>query len=158
MPAARSDRFSRDSAPYQSKSVTHPFPSPRTAAPSGRATHDSPLRTEKVRFTSGEQFDDGQTFESDVSISGYGLREGKGRRLKIGQERGSFRRAFWDDDQPSRNRDHDTLAKTHAQVSKPKGKLKTLNKTQVEVFIPSTVSVGNLARILKVPLGGPHFV
>lgn len=160
MPAAAgSDRFSRDSAPHQSKSVAPPFPSPRTAARTGRVTHDPPVLTENVRFTSEELFDDGRNFESDVSISGYAresLRESKGRRLKIGhKERGSLKRAFWDDGLPSRNHDRDTPA---TQISKPKGKLKTLNKTQVEVFIPSTVSVGNLARILKVPLGGPHFV
>ena len=165
MPPARSDRFSpRDSAPHQSKSAARPFPSPSTAARSRRAPPHLPIHTEKVRSISEEQFDDEGTLESEVPFIDYTrepgpLRESKARRFKIDhKERGSLRRTFRDDVLPSRNRSHDTPAKANAQNPKPTNKLKALKKTpKAEVFIPSIVSVGNLARILGVPLGRLHF-
>lgn len=161
MPPTGSGRsFPRDSAPHRSKFSAHPTPSPSNAARSGRGTHDPALPAEKD-FTSEEWPVNVGTFESDVS-SDYArmtLREGKERRSKIAhKERGSFARAFRDDGLPSRNRNREAPAKTHPQNSKPKGKLKALKGTQVEVFIPSVASVGNLARILGVPLGRPLFV
>ena len=162
MPAARSERFSPRDSPHRSNSAVHPFPSRSAGARSRPATHDPALHAEKFRSTSEEQLDDEGTFESDVSPPDYArgvLRDSKTRRVKVShKERGSLRRAFRDDDLPSRNRNRDTPAKPHAHTSKQKIKLKAQNRTRVEVFIPSTVSVGNLARILGVSLGRPHFV
>lgn len=165
MPAARSERFfPRDSAPHQSKSTARSFPSPSAAARATRVAPDLPLHAEKARSILEEQFDDERVFESEVPFSDLArepgpLREGKARRFRVDhKERGSLRRVFRDDGLASRNRSHDTPAKPHAHNSKPKSKLKAANRAlQVEVFIPSTVSVGNLARILGVKLGPLHF-
>jgi translation initiation factor IF-2 len=162
MPGAGSERpFPRDSAPHRSKFPAHSIPSPSTAARSGRAARDTALPAETDLSTSEEWPVNEGNFESEVS-SNYtrlALRESRERRFKIvHKERGSLSRAFRDDDLPSRNHSRDTPTKTHAQNSKPKGKLKALKGAQVEVFIPSTVSVGNLARILGVSLGRPLFV
>jgi hypothetical protein len=79
----------------------------------------------------------------------------KSRRSKVAhKERGSLRRAYSGDELP-RIRDRITPVKSHAQTVRSKGKLKALNETKRQVFIPSFVSVGNLARILGVTLGGP---
>ena len=167
MPAARSERFfPRDSALHQSRSTARPFlPSPSTPARATRVVPDLPLHAEKARSILEEQFDDEGFFEREVPFSDLArepgpLRESKARRSKVDhKERGSLRRAFRDDGLASRNRSHDTPAKPHAQNSKSKNKLRAANRApQVEVFIPSTVSVGNLARILGVKLSPPHFL
>ncbi len=153
MPVKGSERSSRrDSAPHLSN----------PAARSRRESREPALHIEKVRSTSEEQLDDEGTLESEDPFSDYAresLKDSKPRRLKIAhKERGSLRRAFRDDGLPSRNRNRDTPGKTHAQHPNSKSKLKALNKTKVDVFIPSIVSVGNLARILGVSLSEPHFV
>ncbi|KAN0123829.1 hypothetical protein V8E52_002319 [Russula decolorans] len=158
MPATGSERSSRrDSPPHRSQSAAPAFLSPSAAARSRRGTHEPGLHVEKVGSPSEELSDDEGTFESEVPCSDYTretLKDSRARRLKIThKEHRSLRRSFRDDELPSRNRNRDTPAKTHAQNSKPKSKQKTLSKTKVDVFIPSIVSVGNLARILGVSLG-----
>jgi len=165
MPATGSERSSpRDSALHRSHSAAHPFPLRSTAARSRRATHDHDpgLHAEKVLSPPEEQSDEEGAFESEVPCSDYALeahKDSRARRLKIAyKEHGSLRRALRDDELPFRNRNRDTSAKIHAKNPRPKSKRKTLNETKVDVFIPSIVSVGNLARILGVSLGAPHFV
>jgi hypothetical protein len=164
MPATTgSERYSRrDSAHHRSDSAAPTFPLRSAAARSRRATHEPDLHAEKVRPPSEERSDDEGTFESEVPCSDYAreaLKNSRARRLKIAhKEHGSLKRAFRDDELPSRNRNRGAPAKTHAHNPKPKSKRKALDKTKVDVFIPSTVSVGNLARILGVSLGAPHFV
>jgi hypothetical protein len=164
VPATGSERSSRrDSAPRQSHSVARTFPLRSAAAHSRQATHEPGLHAEKVPSPlEEERSDDEGTFESDIPCSDYArdaLKDSRARRLKAAhKEHGSLRRAFRDDGLPFRNRNRDTPAKTHARNPKPKSKRKVLDKTKVDVFIPSTVSVGNLARILGVSLGAPHFV
>jgi hypothetical protein len=163
MPATGSERSSRrDSPPHRSQSAAPAFLSPSAAARSRRGTHEPGLHVEKVGSPSEDLSDDEGTFESEVPCSDYTretLKDSRARRLKIThKEHRSLRRSFRDDELPSRNRNRDTPAKTHAQNSKPKSKQKTLSKTKVDVFIPSIVSVGNLARILGVSLGAPRFV
>jgi hypothetical protein len=163
MPPSGSERSSRrDSAPHQSHSVARPSPLGSAAARSRPATHEPGLLAEKVLSPLEELSDDEGTFESDVPCSDYAreaLKDSRARRLKIAhKEHGSLRRSFRDDGLPFRNRNRDTPVKTHAQNPKPKSKWKALDKTKVDVFIPSTVSVGNLARILGVSLGVPHFI
>jgi len=163
MPATRSNRFPpRDSAPHPSNSAARPFPSSSAAVRLRRATHETAPHAEKVNPIWEGEFDNEGTFESEVPCSDYdheALKHNKVRRLKIvHKERGSFRRAFRDDELPSRNRNRDTPAKTHAQNQKSERKLKRLNEARVEVFIPGIVSVGNLARILGVSLSEPYFI
>lgn len=163
IPATGSERSSpRDSALHQPHSAAPAFPLRSAAAPSTRTDHDPGLHAEKVRPLLDEQPDDEGTFESEVPCSDYAreaLKDSRARRLKIAhKEHGSLRRAFRDDELLSRNRHRDTPAKTHAHKPKPKSNWKALKKTKVDVFIPSIVSVGNLARILGVTLGAPHFV
>lgn len=164
MPPTRSEghprSFPRDPAPHLSKSADRPFPSTRTssAARSSRVTHEPVRHTESVRSNSEEQIVEKENLEDEISFFNYareGLSESKPRRSKIThKERGSLLRAFRDNGLTPRNRNRDAPAKAHAQNSKPKSKPKALNKSKVEVFIPSIVSVGNLARILGVSLGG----
>ena len=86
------------------------------------------------------------------------LRDNRSRRSRLAhKERGSLKRAYRDGE-PARNRNRDTPVKSHVQIVKPKGKLKVLNGAKREVFIPGIVSVGNLARILGVSLGGPRII
>jgi hypothetical protein len=163
MPTTESERSSRrDSDAHRSHSAAPAFPLRSAAARSRRATHEPDLHAEKVRSPSDERVDVEGTFESEVPCSDYArgaLKDSRARRLKIThKEHKSLKRAFKDDELPFRNRNRDTPAKTHGQNPKPKNKRKALNKTKVDVFIPSTVSVGNLARILGVSLGAPHFV
>lgn len=163
MPPSGSERFSRrDSAPHQSHSVTRNFPLRSAAARSRPVTHEPGFLSEKVLSPLEEQSDAEGTFESDIPCSDYAreaLKDSRARRLKLAyKEHGSLRKSFRDDGLPFRNRNRDTPAKTHAQNPKPKSKWKAINKTKVDVFIPSTVSVGNLARILGVSLGVPHFI
>ena len=154
----------RDLAPHLSNSAAHPFPSPRTAVrPIPRqASHELNRHVETVRSTPGEECTGAGTFDdSEVSYSDHGrelLKEGKARRSRVAhKERGSLRRAFRDDDLPSRNRHRDAPAKVITQNSKPKSRPRVLRETKVEVFIPSIVSVGNLSRILGVSLGTSAF-
>lgn len=161
MPATGSERSSpRDSALHRSHSAAHHFRS--TAARSRRAPHDPGLHAENVLSPPEEQPDEEAAFESEVPCSDYALeahKDSRARRLKIAyKEHGSLRRALRDDELPFRNRNRDTSGKIHAKNPKPKNKRKALNETKVDVFIPSIVSVGNLARILGVTLGAPHFV
>lgn len=156
MPAGSERSSRRDSAPHQSHSVPT-FPLRSAAGHSRQATHEPGIHAEAVPPPSEEQSDDEVTFESEVPCSDYAreaLKESRARRLKIAhKEHGSLKRAFRDYGLPSRNRNRDTPARTHAQNPKPKSKRKVLDKTKVDVFIPSIVSVGNLARILGVSLG-----
>lgn len=162
MPLAGSEvaprSFSRDPAPRLSNSTAQAFPSPSTAARTTRGTQDPARHAERPRTTSEVTFVEEGDVESEVSYPDYvreELRDNKSRRLKIAyKERGSLRRAYRHDELPSRNRNHDTPVKSHAPMVKPKGKPKLLNGAKREVFIPSIVSVGNLARILGVSLGG----
>ena len=144
----------RDRPPDLSDSAARAFPSPSTAAHPRRATREP---TRHVRSTSEEEFAGEETFENEVSNSNLareGLNESKARRSRIThKERGSLRRAFRVDDPPLRHRNHDTPTKVLARNPKPKSKPRALNKTKVEVSIPSVVSVGNLSRILGVSLG-----
>jgi translation initiation factor IF-2 len=163
MPAAGSDRSSpRDSALHRSRSAAPTFPLRNAAARSRRETHEPGFHAEKVRSLPKERPDDEGTFESEIPISDFAreaLKDSRARRLKLAyKEHGSLKRAFRDDELPSRNRNRDTPAKTHAQNPKPKSNRKALNKAKVDVFIPSTVSVGNLARILGVSLGAPDSI
>ena len=164
MPTTGSERpSSRDSAPHRSRLAAPTFPLRSAAARSRRVTHEPDLHAEKVLSPSEERPDDEGTFESEVPCSDYAhetLKDSRARRLKIAhKEHGSLGRVFGDDELPSRNRNRNTPAKTHAHNSKSKStKRKALNKTRVDVFIPSIVSVGNLARILGVSLGAPYLV
>lgn len=160
MPGTGSERSSqRDSPPHRSQSAAPTIPLRGAAARTRRGTHEPVLHLEKVGSPLEEQSDDDGTFESEVPFSDYtrdALKDSRARRLKIAyKEHKSLKRSFRDDELPSRTRNRDPPAKTHA---KPKNKQKALNKTKVDVFIPSIVSVGNLARILGVSLGTPHFV
>jgi hypothetical protein len=164
MPLARSEAaprpFSRDPTPRLSNLASRTFPSPDTAALTRRGTREPARYAEIARTISEETIVEDGNLESEVSYSDYAceeLRDNKSRRSKIThKERGSLRRVYRDDVPPSRNRD--APAKSHAQVVRPKGKPKILNKTKREVFIPSIVSVGNLARILGVSLSGLCFI
>jgi len=152
----------RDSTPRLSNSAVHPFPSPSTAVRPRQARHELNRHAETVRSGSEEECTEEGTFEdSEGSYSDHArelLKEGKARRSRVvHKERGSLRRAFRDDDLPSRNRNRDASTKVLTQNSKPKNKPRALNQTKVEVFIPSIVSVGNLSRILGVSLGTPGF-
>jgi translation initiation factor IF-2 len=163
VPTTGSERSSRrDSTLHRPHSAAPTFPLRSAAARSGRATHEPGLHAEQVLPPSEERSDDEGTFESEVPCSDYAreaLKDSRARRLKIARkEHGSLKRVFRDDELLSRNRNRDTPAKTHAQNPKPKSKRKALDKTKVDVFIPSIVSVGNLARILGVSLGAPHFI
>jgi hypothetical protein len=163
MPATGFQRSSqRDPAPDQSHSAAPTFPLRSAAARSRIANHEPGLHAEKVLSPLEERSDDEGTFENEVPCSDYAheaLKESRARRLKVAhKEHRSLKRAFRDDELPFRNRNRDTPAKTHAQNPKPKNKWKALNKTKIDVFIPSIVSVGNLARILGVSLGAPHSV
>ncbi|KAF8498053.1 hypothetical protein F5888DRAFT_1906373, partial [Russula emetica] len=158
MPATESKRFSpRDSALHRPHSAAPAFPLRSTAACSKRMTHEPGLHTEEVRPLLEERPDDEGTFESEVPCSDYAreaLKDSRARRLKImHKEHGSLRQALRDDELPSRNCNHVTHVKTHTHNPKPKSKQKALKGTKVDVFIPSTVSVGNLARILGVSIG-----
>ena len=162
MPLAGSEvaprSFSRDPAPRLSNSTAQAFPSPSAAARTTRGAQDPARHAERPRTTSEVTFVEEGDIESEVSYPDFvreELRDNKSRRLKIAyKERGSLRRAYRHDELPSRNRNHDTPVKSHAPMVKPKGKPKLLNGAKREVFIPSIVSVGNLARILGVSLGG----
>lgn len=163
MPTGSERSSPRDSPPHRSHSAPLTFPSRSTAARS-RRTPEPDLLAEKVRSLPDEQPpDDEGYFESEAPCSDYAReaqKDSRARRLKIAhKEHGSLRRrVFRDDELSSRNRSRDTPVKTHAQNPKPRSNWKPLNKTKVDVFIPSIVSVGNLARILGVSLGAPHFV
>jgi len=152
----------RDSTPRLSNSAAHPFPSPNTAVRPRQVRHELNRHVETIRSTSEDECTEEGTFEdSEVSYSDHPrelLKESKARRSRVvHKERGSLRRAFRDDDLPSRNRNRDATTKLLTQNSKPKNKPRALNRTKVEVFIPSIVSVGNLSRILGVSLGTPGF-
>ena len=158
-----SERYSpRDHSPHQSHSATPAFGLRSAAARSKRSTREPGLYPEKVLSPLEEQLDEEEAFESEALSSEYAreaLKDSRARRLRVAhKENGSLRRALRDEELHHRNRNRDTFAKTHAQKPKPKSKQKALNETKVAVFIPSTVSVGNLARILGVSLGSPHFV
>lgn len=152
----------RDYAHHRSHSATPAFGLRNAAARSKRATHEPGLHAEKVLFPLEEQLDEEEAFESETLSSDYAretLKDSRARRLRVAhKEHGSLRRALRDEELPHRNRNRDTFAKTHAQKPRPKSKQKAVNEAKVAVFIPSTVSVGNLARILGVSLGSPHFV
>ena len=147
----------RDTPPHLSNSVIHPFPSPSTAARPRRATRELKRYVENGRSAPEEDLAEEAPFEGEISYSDPArevLKESRARRSKVTyKERGSLRRAFRDDELRSRSRNHDTPTKVLVQNSKPKSKLRAVNETKVEVFIPSIVSVGNLSRILGVSLG-----
>ncbi|KAF8478291.1 hypothetical protein F5888DRAFT_1814061 [Russula emetica] len=149
-PEAFPQRFSDSGSSPSSRT----FPS---TSREGRTRDPVGLHAEEVRPLLEERPDDEGTFESEVPCSDYAreaLKDSRARRLKIThKEHGSLRRALRDDELPSRNRNRVTHVKTHTHNPKPKSKQKALKGTKVDVFIPSTVSVGNLARILGVSIG-----
>ncbi|KAF8493776.1 hypothetical protein F5888DRAFT_1908607 [Russula emetica] len=158
MPATEFERSSlHNSALHWPHSAAPAFPLRSAAVHSKRTTHEPGLHAEEVHPLLEERPDDEGTFESEVPCSDYAreaLKDSRARRLKIThKEHGSLRRALRDDELPSRNRNCVTHVKTHTHNPKPKSKQKALKGTKVDVFIPSTMSVGNLARILGVSIG-----
>ena len=150
----------RDPAPHLSNSASHPIPSPSTAVRPRRTSRELNRHVETVRSPSAEECtEEGTLDDGEDSYSDHARDLLKARRSRVAhKERGSLRRAFRDDDLPSRNRNRDAPTKVLTQNSRPKSKPRALNQTKVEVFIPSIVSVGNLSRILGVSLGMPGFL
>jgi hypothetical protein len=151
---------SRDPILRPSNSAARTFSPPNTAARTRRGTEPARL-VESACAVPEETFIEEGDFESEVPYSDYSheeIRNNRSKRSRIAhKERGSLRRTYRDDE-PPQNRNSDTPLKSHAQIVKPKGKLKVLNETKREVFIPGIVSVGNLARILGVSLGKPRII
>jgi hypothetical protein len=155
--------ISRDPAPHLAnnlaarsrshpRNVTHPRIDPR----------DHSLRTEATPAPSRELIVEAEDFESEALSSDQVHREpanNKPRRSRVThKERGSLRLAYSDFEPSFRNRGRDKVMKPHGSNAKLKSKPKVLNNKKTEVFIPSIISVGNLARILRVSLGRPHFI
>lgn len=150
--------ISRDPAPHLAnnlaarsrshpRNVTHPRIDPR----------DHSLRTEATPAPSRELIVEAEDFESEALSSDQVHREpanNKPRRSRVThKERGSLRLAYSDFEPSFRNRGRDKVMKPHGSNAKLKSKPKVLNNKKTEVFIPSIISVGNLARILRVSLG-----
>jgi hypothetical protein len=152
--------FLRDPTPRLSNSTSRAFPSPKTAERTRRSAYEPARHADDARTISEETFAEEENFEIKVPYFDHthDKSRDKSRRSKVAhKERGSLRRAYSGDELP-RIRDHIIPVKSHTQTAKSKGKLKTLNETKRQVFIPSFVSVGNLARIIGVSLGGPRFI
>ncbi|KAH9005183.1 hypothetical protein EDB86DRAFT_2882080 [Lactarius hatsudake] len=133
MPSRRPESFPRttvrDSAPHLANSAARGLP--HLGAQSRIDPRDHSLRAETAHAPSVET----------------ARRSGRSR-----ENAGSLRLAYGDFEPSSRNRSRDKVMKPPGSNAKLKSKPKVLNQTKREVFIPSIVSVGNLARILRVSL------
>ncbi|KAH9079440.1 translation initiation factor IF-2 [Lactarius deliciosus] len=139
----------RDSAPHLANSAARGLPHLGSATQSRIDPRDHSLRAETVHAPSEDL--ESEALPSD-QVRGD-LAYNKPRRSKVThKERGSLRLAYGDFEPSSRNRSRDKVMKPPGSNAKLKNKPKALNQTKREVFIPSIVSVGNLARILRVSL------
>jgi len=157
-PEAYPRTISRDPAPHLANSAARS--SPHLGRASGRDSHEPSLSAETTRAPSEELFVEGEDFESEALSFDHihgDLANNKPRRPRgTHKERGSRRPAYSDSETSFRNRSHDKTIKSHVSSTKLKRKPKLLNnQAKPEVFIPSIISVGNLARILGVSLSKP---
>jgi hypothetical protein len=154
--------ISRDPAPHLANSAARSLSHPRSATYARRDPRDHSLRTEAAPAPSEELFVEAEDFGSEAlsfdRVHGN-LTNNKSRRSRVAhRERGSLRMAYSDFEPSFRNRSRDNVIKPHGSNAKLKSKPKALNRTKPEVFIPSIISVGNLARVLRVSLGKPRFI
>ena len=165
MPRTRPDSTprtsSRDFAPHLANSAARSLPHLGSAMHPRRDPRDHSFRAETAPAPSEELFVEAEDIESEALPFGQvrgDFANNKSRRSKIAhKERGSLRPAYSD----FRTRSRDKVMKPHApheSNAKPKSKPKVLNRTRPEVFIPSIISVGNLARILRVSLSRLCFI
>jgi hypothetical protein len=154
--------ISRDSAPHLANSAARSLPHPGSATQSRRDPRDHSLRAQTAHAPLEEPFVEAEDFESEALSSDQvrgDFANNKPRRSRVAhKERPSLRLGYSD---LGRNRSRDKVMKPHAphgSNAKLKSKPKVLNKTKPEVFIPSVISVGNLARILRVSLSRPRFI
>ncbi|KAI9466239.1 hypothetical protein BJY52DRAFT_1240593 [Lactarius psammicola] len=155
-PESSPHTVSRDPAPHHANSAARSLPHPGSVTHSRRDPRDHSLRAETAPAPSKELFVEAEDFESEALSSDQvhaGLANNKPRRSRVAhKERGSLRLAYNDYGPSSRNRSRDKVTKPHGANAKLKSKPKVLNRTRPEVFIPSIITVGNLARILRVSL------
>ena len=159
-PESSSRAISRDPAWHLANSAARSPSHPRSAMHPRRDSQGHSLRAETAPAPSQELFVEAVDFEIEAPSSDqvHGDFANKTRRSRVAhKERGSLR--LRSDFEPSfRNRSRDKVLKPHESNAKLKSKPKVLNRIKPEVFIPSIISVGNLARILRVSLGRPRFI
>jgi hypothetical protein len=165
MPRTRNESSPRTTAPHLANSTARSPSHPQSATHPRRNPRDHSLPAETAPAPSEELSVEVEGFEVEAPYSDrlHGdLANNKTRRSRVAyKERGSLRLAHGNFEASFRNRDRDKVMKPHAphgSNAKFKSKPKVLNQKKLEVFIPSIISVGNLARILRVSLGRSHFI
>ena len=162
MPRTRTESFPRPTAPHLANSAARNPSHPQSATHPRRDPRGHSLRVENAPAPLEELSVEVEGLEIEAPYSDrlHGDRaNNKTRRSRIAyKERGSLRLAHGDFEPSFRNRSRDKVMKPHGSNTTFKSKPKVLNQKKLEVFIPSIISVGNLARILRVSLGRSRFI